>query len=159
MSDQVAFFARYMSLETELDGLRGVDSTPSASARDVCADRLREARKEATANDTQMDVLREKIVRTARQAVQHALDHVRGELNAAKAALAQNRKTVAEETEQIELIRTHRFYGTTLLQPQLWFSSGTAGKIARLQKAVDVCESAHASLTQRYNNARSGCLP
>lgn len=81
----------------------------------------------------------------------HTLAHADSSLATAKAARdrcaqelqhAQNelRKNIAftkEQKDRIELVSSHWFYGTTALQPQLWFRGGTQGKISRAKAKLE----------------------
>ena len=63
-------------------------------------------------------------VRTQWQAAQHRLEgHI--------IDLQWTRCAIKAQQDRIELVSNHWFYGTTLLQPQLWFRGGCKGKIER----------------------------
>ena len=54
-----------------------------------------------------------------------------------------------EERNRIDLVKSHWFYGTTALQPQLWFRGGTKGKI---QRATAKLENARRNRTRFAEN-------
>lgn len=58
-------------------------------------------------------------------------------LKKAKQAVATNEASIKEQTDRIDLVKNHWFFGTTALQPQLWLRGGTQGKIARAQAKLD----------------------
>lgn len=49
----------------------------------------------------------------------------------ATSELQRNAACIDEQENRIQLVSTHWFYGTTALQPQLWFRGGCRGKISR----------------------------
>eukprot|EP00980_Cylindrotheca_fusiformis_P027948 scaffold22574_cov125-Cylindrotheca_fusiformis.AAC.1 len=69
------------------------------------------------------------------------LDDTEQQLKDDEKEMEKLRSIIKEETDRIELVSTHWFYGTTLFQPQLWFRGGCTGKIrraeAKLKKARD----------------------
>ena len=53
------------------------------------------------------------------------------DLRKATEANEANEKDLKEQKDRIELVKDHWFYGTTALQPQLWFRGGVEGKAGR----------------------------
>jgi hypothetical protein len=68
-------------------------------------------------------------------------DQLQRELSKLQKDLRTLRAFVKEQKDRIGLVSTHWFYGTTLLQPQLWLRGGCKGKIERarikLEKVQD----------------------
>lgn len=58
-------------------------------------------------------------------------DQLQFELNKQQRELRKLRGFIREQRNRISLVSTHWFYGTTILQPQLWFRGGCKGKIER----------------------------
>lgn len=52
-------------------------------------------------------------------------------------SLRSTRALIKEQTERIDLVSKHWFYGTTLLQPQLWWRGGCQGKIERARAKLN----------------------
>jgi hypothetical protein len=64
-----------------------------------------------------------------------------------------------EQEERIELVSTHWFYGTTALQPQLWFRGGCPGKIDRAKKKLQDCKEELPKLMAALENIDTNILP
>ena len=62
------------------------------------------------------------------------------DLRKATEANEANEKDLKEQKDRIELVKDHWFYGTTALQPQLWFRGGVEGKKKRAEAKLDKCE-------------------
>jgi hypothetical protein len=68
-------------------------------------------------------------------------DETQVKLRNVKNQLGKTRSIIKEQKDRIRLVANHWFYGSTLLQPQLWLKGGCQGKIrratAKLEKATD----------------------
>lgn len=64
-----------------------------------------------------------------------------------------------EQEERIELVSTHWFYGTTALQPQLWFRGGCPGKIDRAKKKLKDRKEELPKLMAALENIDTNILP
>ena len=67
-------------------------------------------------------------------------DQARAQLHEARSELARTESYASEQRSRIDLVSSHWFFGTTVLQPQLWMRGGTEGKISRAQAKLDKCE-------------------
>ena len=76
------------------------------------------------------------------------LQKARAELAAATRAREASDAFIKEQVDRIELVESHWFYGTTALQPQLWFRGGTQGKIGRAQAKLDKAKAEHGALAE-----------
>ena len=79
---------------------------------------------------------RQQSLRDATQAHQSVVD----EQSRTQQKIAHNKRRIQEETDRIQVVSTHWFYGTTALQPQLWFRGGTKGKIERSKTKLAKCQ-------------------
>ena len=67
-------------------------------------------------------------------------DQLQRELSKLQKELRTLRAFVKEQKDRIGLVSTHWFYGTTLLQPQLWLRGGCKGKIERARIKLEKVE-------------------
>ncbi|CAB9514012.1 expressed unknown protein [Seminavis robusta] len=98
--------------------------------------------------------------------VETLLKDAQTELEKERAALAQSESELAslnqfaeEQRERIQLVRTHCFYGSTALQPQLWLRGGTRGKIRRAQAKLETCEQERRPLIALIQQLHDEILP
>ena len=70
-----------------------------------------------------------------------------------------NRTFAMEQIQRIELVSTHWFYGTTMLQPQLWFRGGCQGKIARARTKLSKCDAEYPPLLQGIEQLETNTIP
>ena len=66
---------------------------------------------------------------------------------------------IKEQVDRIELVNSHWFFGSNMLQPQLWMRGGTQGKISRAQVKLDAARAAHPALVEAERLVREEKLP
>lgn len=99
-------------------------------------------RAEASMNETEK----------ALQKVQRDLAHITKEVD-------RNRSSCKEQVDRIRLVSTHWFYGSTALQPQLWFRGGCQGKIARAEQKLQQAEDEYPNLARVQEQLRTQHVP
>ena len=67
-----------------------------------------------------------------------------------------NDAMIKEQEDRIELVGSHWFFGTTALQPQLWFRGGTQGKIERAKAKLERAKSDHEPLIEAERALKDG---
>lgn len=86
-------------------------------------------------------------------------DETHGKLKELLHKLDTNRHFAMEQIQRIELVSTHWFYGTTLLQPQLWLRGGCQGKIARARTKLSKCDAEYPTLLRGKQQIENSSLP
>jgi hypothetical protein len=90
---------------------------------------------------------------------QYALQKVQKDLDNVAKEVEHNRSVYKEQVDRIRLVSTHWFYGTTTLQPQLWFRGGCEGKIARAKLKLAAAEQEYPSLWHVQEQLQTQHIP
>jgi hypothetical protein len=96
------------------------------------------------------------------ESAQRALQQATGKRNEVQTQLAKlqknlqsNRYNAKEQKDRIEMVQNHWFYGTTTLQPQLWFRGGCQGKIDRARAKLVKAEQEYLPLLQQVQHVQT----
>lgn len=86
-------------------------------------------------------------------------DKVNGDRSKLVKRVVETQTCIIQETNNISLASSHWFYGTTLLQPQLWLSGGCQGKIERSRQAIQERSKEMQELGAALDEIDSNVLP
>ena len=96
----------------------------------------------------------ERLTKTSTELAQAKID-----LRKATEANEANEKDRVEQKERMELVDNHWFYGTTALQPQLWFRGGVEGKKKRASDKLDKADLESPRLTEEKRVLEEQTVP